>query len=398
MSIKGHHGPPGSYKTSGAVQDDFIRAALAGRHVITNVRGLSDADHVRTVLKGVPDSFTITHIDDTSEEQREVLRRWFHWAPKGALIFIDEVNTIYPKAWGVRDLARYDYPGGVDAAAADSRPATLVEAFEKHRHGNWDIVLTTPNFKKIHPAIVECMEGGYRHVNRAMVGIKGSYLEIFHLADNSGQTLSNEITVEKKRIKKYVFELYKSTTTGDTHDTQAGKNVFFSTKALLFVVCFGLAISFLVWRGPPSTMAPALGHPQQAGIPGGGPGAAVSGPGGSQGVQGGVAGGSLGGGPLVPGQGVQAATALTSWLKSFQVFIIGEVNADTLISFENKNASLVYRASELVNMEIHYEPINKCFGRLKYEGREQIVTCTPEKNDSRTAILPAAMDNMTGGG
>ena len=59
MSIKIHHGFPGSYKTSGAVQDDFIPAALAGRHIVTNVRGLDNEDRIREVLEGqgmtVPD-------------------------------------------------------------------------------------------------------------------------------------------------------------------------------------------------------------------------------------------------------------------------------------------------------------------------------------------------------
>ena len=75
MSIKIHHGPPGSYKTSGAIADDFIPAVLAGRHIITNVRGLSNEDLVRTVLekqgKTVPDSFKLTYLDTSETENMD---------------------------------------------------------------------------------------------------------------------------------------------------------------------------------------------------------------------------------------------------------------------------------------------------------------------------------------
>ncbi|MGZ3999618.1 MAG: zonular occludens toxin domain-containing protein [Mucilaginibacter sp.] len=85
MSIKIHHGPPGSYKTSGAVMDDFVPAALAGRVVVTNVRGLNDSALVRKVLTKpssffrrdlkywpckpvtVPDTFDIIWVDTTDK-------------------------------------------------------------------------------------------------------------------------------------------------------------------------------------------------------------------------------------------------------------------------------------------------------------------------------------------
>ena len=41
MAVKIHHGAPGSYKTSGAVMDDFTHWAREGRTIVTNVRGLT---------------------------------------------------------------------------------------------------------------------------------------------------------------------------------------------------------------------------------------------------------------------------------------------------------------------------------------------------------------------
>lgn len=123
MSIKIHHGPPGSYKTSGAVGDDFVQAVLAGRTIITNVRGLSDRQNVIDVLsnakkwgrnrfKAVPDSFDLIWIDTELEAGRDRLSRFFQWAPHGAFLLIDEAQTIWLKEWTTKELHKFDYEGG----------------------------------------------------------------------------------------------------------------------------------------------------------------------------------------------------------------------------------------------------------------------------------------------
>jgi zona occludens toxin len=85
MSIKIHHGPPGSYKTSGAVMDDFIPAARAGRTIVTNVRGLSSVDRVCDALGDVPPEFDLIYLPTAehpdSAKNRDYLAKWFHWMP-----------------------------------------------------------------------------------------------------------------------------------------------------------------------------------------------------------------------------------------------------------------------------------------------------------------------------
>lgn len=232
MSIKIHHGPPGSYKTSGAVMDDFIPAIKAGRKVVTNVRGLT-VDKALEVFPDAPDSFDIIHVDSSTKEGRDQLARWFHWVPLGCLMLLDEAQSIFPKRWRDKDIKELDYPEGIDAATEAGRPHNWETAWEMHRHYNWDVVLTTPSIKLIRSDIRECAEMAYRHKNQAVIGIKGKYLEALHPADSNGGRSDFVGTPVTKRIKKHVWKLYDSTATGQHADTIAGRAFWKDPKLLL---------------------------------------------------------------------------------------------------------------------------------------------------------------------
>ncbi len=267
MSIKIHHGPPGSYKTSGAIADDLLDAVVLGRHIITNVRGLSDEQNIRDVIVGqgkkVPDSFKLTYIktDPTDQdfpeascsENMEMLRRFWHWAPDNVFFILDEVQEIWPKSYRETHLRKLDYPGGIEAANQAGRFLTIDLAFEKHRHKNWDFVVTTPNINKVHPVIRGSAEAAYKHKNLAVLGslFKGRYIEGFHSADTNGKA-SDFYSVIRKKIPTYVFKLYKSTATGVVRDTTAGQSIFKDPKVLglsLFILCL---IAYLTHVGMPA--------------------------------------------------------------------------------------------------------------------------------------------------
>lgn len=264
MSIKIHHGPPGSYKTSGAVMDDFVTAALAGRVVVTNVRGLNDRSKVIETLnkvrkfprfwefEQVPDSFDIVWIDTATRDGRIQLATFFHWIPQGAFLLIDEAQTVFPLAWKESQLKLLDYPDGLEAAKAAHRPPDFLTAFEMHRHYNWDMVLTTPNISKIRGDIRGCSEGAYKHKNQALLGIGGRYLEAFHLAEDNGKSNSDFLSVRGRKIKSYVWNLYASTATGEHSDTLAGSPLWKNPRVLLFVVLITGAIGFLSTRPTPT--------------------------------------------------------------------------------------------------------------------------------------------------
>lgn len=266
MSIKIHHGPPGSYKTSGAIADDLLTAVVAGRHIITNVRGLSDENRIREVIEGqgktVPDTFKLTYIktdptdtdfpEASCSENMEMLRRFWHWSPSNVFFILDEVQEIWPRSYKETYLKKLEYPGGIQAANADERFLTIELAFEKHRHKNWDFILTTPHINKVHPVIRGSSEAAYKHKNLALLGgfFKGRYMEGFHSADTNGKP-SDFYSIQRKKIPSYVFNLYKSTATGVVRDTTAGQSIFANPRVLLLLGILLLVIVFVVSMGVP---------------------------------------------------------------------------------------------------------------------------------------------------
>lgn len=268
MSIKIHHGAPGSYKTSGAVADDFLRCVKDGRVVITNVRGLTldrveNAQYPLTFwekyVKRIPEpyklvfpeigaGFEIFHFDTTQSSEREKLACFFHWAPLGSeekpgpFFLIDEAQSIFSSRWTAKDIAALDFPGGRDAAAAEKRPATWDDAWTMHRHYGWDFTLTTPNIKLIRDDIRLVSEGGFKHRNLGVIGIKGKYMEGFHDAQDSGQSASHFLSLTPKRIPKQVWGLYDSTTTGTFTDTLAGISIFKDPKVMGLLVLLTCAL------------------------------------------------------------------------------------------------------------------------------------------------------------
>lgn len=245
MSIKIHHGAPGSYKSSGAIHTDVIPAIKAGRHIITNVRGFT-AERCKEVLgKAVPDEFKVTYIDTEAQEGRDHLARFYHWAPKGVFFLVDEVQRIFPPSWRQSDLDRLDYPGGPEVAKADGRPETIDVAFDMHRHHNWDFVFTTPNIKKVHAVIRAASETAIRHTNMKILGFGKRYKTVLHLADNSGASMSDVLQAKPfNKVPNYVFKLYDSTTTGQVTDTIAGSSILRDPKILFFLGVIGFCLYF----------------------------------------------------------------------------------------------------------------------------------------------------------
>ncbi|WP_287031333.1 zonular occludens toxin domain-containing protein [Pseudomonas sp. UBA6310] len=244
MAIKIHHGPNGSYKTSGAIQDDAVPALKAGRYIITNVRGFT-LERVLQVMPDIPASTDIINLSLESLDDMEKMRTWFQWAPRGAFIIFDETQLVFPKAWREKDLERFDFPGGPEAAQKADRPMSWLDGWTRHRHWNWDIVLTTPNISYIRDDIRMTCEMAYRHSNLAVIGIKGRYKESQHDAQQNRAPADGTI-IEYKRIKPDTFKLYQSTATGATQDTTAGKSLFKSPKLLLLLALMaGLPVLLL---------------------------------------------------------------------------------------------------------------------------------------------------------
>lgn len=251
MSIKIHHGPNGSYKTSGALQDDAVTAIKAGRIVITNIRGFT-LDRVMNAIPDHPDSVDVINLSLESQEDLAKMRTWFQWAPRGAFIIFDETQIVFPKAWKEKDLEQFDFPGGLEAAKEADRPTSWLDAWTRHRHWNWDIVLTTPNIRYIRDDIRLTCEKAYLHSNLAVIGIKGRYKEAMHDAQDNKPPYDGKTIVSIKKIKPETFKLYESTATGIATDTIAGKNLFGSPKVLLLLAFVAVMFAYSFRNGVPT--------------------------------------------------------------------------------------------------------------------------------------------------
>jgi len=250
MSIKIHHGPPGSYKTSGSMED-LVRAAKDGRLIISNVRGICE-DSIRAVYKDLPESFSLLFIDtEDSREERAKLASFWLWAPHDAFFMIDEAQSIWRKELRKNELqalSHYQVPDDVEITDG-KRPEDFWEAFEKHRHYGWDFVLTCQDLKQLHSDIRMTAEMAYQHRNLADIGLKRRYLEVQHSAASNSTNRSDIRRVRK--IPKEHFSLYESTTTGEVRDTTAGLSLFQNRKIMGFTILFILLVAVLVYRGLP---------------------------------------------------------------------------------------------------------------------------------------------------
>ncbi|HFH4190278.1 TPA: zonular occludens toxin domain-containing protein, partial [Pseudomonas aeruginosa] len=154
------------------------------------------------------------------------------------------------KSWREADLKRFDFPDGPEAAKAAGRPMGWLDAWTRHRHFNWDIILTTPNIAYIRDDIRMTAEKAYLHSNLAVIGIRGRYKESQHSAQDN-KPPARDVIVEIKKIRQETFALYESTATGSVTDTIAGKSLFRQPKILLFMAIPALAIGSVVYDGGP---------------------------------------------------------------------------------------------------------------------------------------------------
>lgn len=248
-----HHGPPGSFKSFSIVQRVMIDALKAGRVVVTNIRGFTDVEHVAKTMGFVlPDTAKIYAVDADTEEGFQYIARFFQWAPAGALIVIDEAQRAYPTR--LRSFSDYDQPNDVvltdDAGNpfldADGqpiyRPPTVENAFDQHRHCNWDIYLSTPNISKIHKEIRGVCEWAYRH--RDITGIhpftkKQKWREFKHDPEFSGKAVSHYFgTPQTYSVDKRVFDCYQSTKTGKAKGSNENISIFRDRKIQLALFLF----------------------------------------------------------------------------------------------------------------------------------------------------------------
>ncbi|WP_421845649.1 zonular occludens toxin family protein [Marinobacter sp.] len=230
MSIVIHHGHPGSYKSFGVLQRHAIPALKEGRTVVTNIRGFDSLEKVEEALnESLPEDAAILNVNTEGRDEKAYMARWFHWAPQGALVIIDEAQAIYPAKRKDFKPENLDYPGGADQAKEDERPADMFEAYDMHRHYNWDVFLCTPNISKVHMDIRQAAQVAFRHysMGELLPWKKGKWREVEHDPENNGKAKSHAYGVPKEyKSDPTIFATYQSTKTGDHQSNQGPQSVF----------------------------------------------------------------------------------------------------------------------------------------------------------------------------
>jgi zona occludens toxin len=251
MSIKIRWGGNGAYKSSGCVQDDLIpflrgrdKDYKNGRLVITNIRGFT-LEKVLAVYPDLPPGSDILNLNMEEPGTMELLRFVLFWAPIGSLVAFDETQLIFLRQWTNRQIEKmYGEEGAVylpeivqeyreryNEGVNRDYPTGWLDSWTRHRHWNFDVVLTTPNISFIHSDIRGTSEVAYRHANMAVLGIKGRYKEAVH--DAQSNRPAPDAIAQIKKIQPKTFKCYDSTSSGIVQDTKAGTNILKSGKLLL---------------------------------------------------------------------------------------------------------------------------------------------------------------------
>lgn len=288
MATKVFHGPPGSYKSSTAMWFEILPALRAGRVVVTNLQGIVSIEQMQSELKEVfPESARLLRISIGSDDGMLLIRNFFHWLPIGALIFIDEIQDVYPndKSFKATDYdyvkeGRFDeqlstdfveiyhreqraikdnidvddYLDDLGNSLFDERkylryPRTLRECFMRHRHYNWDILIATPDIKEIANFVRSVCEVAYCHSSKDAIPIpyyKRRPRILEHMPKSNGTSVGKNEIVYFKKVPLDVFKLYKSTATGKSTKSGAGKSPFTGKLAagLTVILCYLLYMVF----------------------------------------------------------------------------------------------------------------------------------------------------------
>lgn len=388
MPIKIHHGPPGSYKTAGAVMDDLIPAVQAGRTIVTNVRGVS-RERCLEVFPDVSESLEIIQVDTSTAEGRSQLATWFHWVPLGALLLIDEAQSVYPKRWGKADIEALDYPGGVDAAREANRPHDWATAWEMHRHYNWDVVLTTPSIKLIRSDIRETADMAYKHRNMASIGIKGFYMEAAHPADGNGARSEFLGEPKIKKIKGAVWQLYDSTATGVHAEGFGGIKIWKDPKLLLAlgVLAISVLVALVTW--PDDGLLPSgdkAGDSKRTASPVTAAARPLDNPGG----------GDAADGARVERGRARAATVSHPLHTARVVFdgemVFGGFRSELLFRvFPQGGAPWVLTASEMRSLGYGVSRLGPCVAELTWFDWRQWVICAPPDEEERKKVIQVGL-------
>ncbi|PJG58827.1 zonular occludens toxin domain-containing protein [Aeromonas cavernicola] len=277
MAIVIEHGHNGSYKSSSVIWYRLLPALRAGRLVVTNVAGMYPLHRIEEFLgEKFPDGARLFRISSQDPRYQELWRRWHHWMPIGAFVFIDECQDIYDRDvfkgqpdYDLKPIDTYsdvlpaDFiqlfkdtlekfkPTEFDDCDTDDTgrivfdergriiyPTTPKESFMRHRHYNWDVVFATPDITSIPRPVRSCCEVAFAYSSKDSFFFSKRKPRIYeHNPLENGIPTRQSITF-KRHVPLAVHRLYKSTQTGSI--TKSGQSTgplsSFKIRFVLFIV------------------------------------------------------------------------------------------------------------------------------------------------------------------
>ena len=351
------HGDPGSYKTATLVNDYLVPGLKQGRVVVTNIRGVKSIEDIEALYEfEAPDTAEIILVS-FDQEGFDKMARFFHWVPEGALILMDEGQRIYPTR--LRDFSQYDIRNPTD----EKRPRTVEDAFDSHRHMNWDIYISTPNIGKVHKEIRAVAEFGYRHKNLASVFsfLAGRYKRVVHNAENSSSM---------RKIDKRCFNVYQSTATGKTKDTGSSVSFLKQPKVLLVLgitlySLFNLGNTFIFGDGLPR-MFGGSPKPSQASTSVSAAGVSAQAPAGVSGI-------------ALPHRFVSTVVPNMTPLSGSSLYHVGSINDEELFQAEYPEEKIIsFTGRDLKDLGYSIAYRSDAFVRLVYNDVQIIVLSRPQ--------------------
>ena len=286
MTAVVHHGYSGSFKSFAIVQriiipaligtpvlddegkktvDDQGNTILKGRTVVTNIRGLNSVEQIEAALDVVvhPDSKIIYIDPDGGTRSWQMMRVWFHWAPIGSLIALDETAKIY-SIKRTKDFKEFDLP--LFTLTGDKNPEDLIRskcmywdgnyerpedletAVDMHRHYHWDLYYSCTNITKLHKELRDNLEGAYRHksLGSLLPWKKNSWKEFHHDSADAGKSVSNYLTAPKSYTADLrVFGCYLSTKDGKAKLSPENNSILRNPKFLAVCASVLVAIFYI---------------------------------------------------------------------------------------------------------------------------------------------------------
>lgn len=285
MAIVIEHGHNGSYKSSSVIWYRLLPALRAGRLVVTNVAGMWPKHKIEEFLgEKFPETAKLFRVSSQDPKYQDLWRRWHHWMPIGAFVFIDECQDIYDrdvfKGQEEYNLKPIDYYGNVlppdfiqlfketlskykpenveecdtddtgrivfDELGQIMYPTTPKESFMRHRHYNWDVVFATPDITSIPRAVRACCEVAFAYSSKDSFFLSKRKPRIYeHNPLENGIPTKQSVTF-KRHVPLAVHMLYKSTQTGSITKSGQSSGPLSSFK-VRFVLFFVIPLVFVCW-------------------------------------------------------------------------------------------------------------------------------------------------------